>query len=59
MKNGKNNNSNSKKISLHAWDRSLETKSFAFSEEEWEEIVKIEKEYLNKGCTVTLKKVGS
>lgn len=58
MKNGKNN-SNSKKISLHAWNRNFETSSFAFSEDEWEEIVKIEKEYLNKGCTVTLKKVGN
>lgn len=56
MKNGKNKEKKSL-ITLHAWNRTLETKSFSCAN--WKKIIKVQKEYLDKGYTVTLKKVGS
>ena len=55
----KNGNSKEKKnlITLHAWNRTLKTESFSCAD--WKKITKIQKEYLDKGYTVTLKKVGS
>lgn len=55
MKNG--NDKKKQKIILHAWNRTLETKSFSCVN--WKKIIKVQKEYLDKGYIVTLKKVGS
>lgn len=59
MKNGKNKKEKKQKqkITLHAWNRTFETKSFSHTD--WKKIIKVEKEYLDKGYTVALKKVGS